>query len=47
MARPLLPNRRRWLLEALPLGFESDFQQRFDCISAGGDSRLQPAPIFD
>jgi hypothetical protein len=47
MARPLSANRRRWLLDALPLGFESDFQQLFDCICARGDSRLHPAPIFD
>jgi hypothetical protein len=43
----LSPNRRRWLLEALPLGFEAKFHQRFDCIRARGDSRLHPAPIFD
>jgi hypothetical protein len=35
------------VLEALPLSFETDFQQLFDCISARGDSRLHPAPIFD
>jgi hypothetical protein len=47
MARFLAANRRRRLLDALPLGFESDFQQLFDCISARGDSRLHPAPTFD
>jgi hypothetical protein len=47
IARPLSANQRRWLLDALPLGFESDFQQLFDCIRARGDSRPHPAPIFD
>jgi hypothetical protein len=47
IARSLSANRRRWLLDALPLGFESDFQQLFDCIRPRGDSRLRPAPIFD
>jgi hypothetical protein len=47
MARPLSANGRRWLFEALPLGFESDFQQLFDCIRARGDSGLHPAPILD
>jgi hypothetical protein len=47
MARPLSVNRRRWLLEALLLGFEADFHQFFDCIGPRGDSRLHPAPIFD
>jgi hypothetical protein len=47
MARSLSANRLPGLLESMPLGFKTDFQQFFDCISARGDSRLHPAPIFD